>query len=122
MTLPRTDAVEPARNLKCHFFQIESIPRYTTGTIASSAECRPITLWGKCGDGRRSNFHAVVQGHLYASFTLAIVRLESFTKLRAKKTGYAQLPKGKFYADFNAVLTRGPPAPIMSKFASNDCL
>jgi hypothetical protein len=95
MTLPRTDAVEPARNLKCHFFQIESIPRYTTGTIASSAECRPITLWGKCGDGRRSNFHAVVQGHLYASFTLAIVRLESFTKLRAKKTGYAQLPKGK---------------------------
>ena len=96
MTLPRTDAVEPARNLKCHFFQIESIPRYTTGTIASSAECRPITLWGKCGDGRRSNFHAVVQGHLYASFTLAIVRLESFTKLRAKKAGYAQLPKGKF--------------------------
>ena len=41
------------------------------------------------------DFHGPPRTSVYASYALAIVRLESLENISVKKDGYAQVPKGK---------------------------
>ena len=45
------------------------------------------------------DFHGPPRTSVYASYALAIVRLESLENISVKKDGYAQVPKGKLLLD-----------------------